>query len=72
MKKNGKKRLPDIWNNISSKGAEFNVTNSVSAVRSMKIFGNILINSEKKLKVSFDEIFALRYPFDFPMHPVSQ
>ena len=26
----------------------------------------------KKMKVSFDEIFGLRYPFDFPMHPVSQ
>ena len=63
------KKMLDIWNNISSKGAEFNVTSSVSAVRSMKIFGKILINSQKKLKVSFDEIFcpstSLIFPFAF-------
>ena len=52
--------MQNIWSNLSLKGAEFNVTSSVSSFRNIKNFEKILINSQKKLKVSFDVIFFAR------------
>ena len=52
-----------IWSNISSKGTKFILTSSVSSFRSINIFEKILIHYQKKLKVSFYEIFL---PQHFP------
>ena len=51
------KTIPDIWSNISLQGAKFNFTSGVSYFHSIRFFEQVLINSQKKLKVSFDEIF---------------